>query len=69
MAKNKIEKIKLKNCSECNEVRFINNQFHCSLSMQDGKTPNSLSLVSFKDCVWFLPKKSVSKFLDGLEGK
>ncbi|HAC70153.1 hypothetical protein Q6A90_04840 [Aliarcobacter skirrowii] len=56
MSKKKEKIISLKDCSKCNESRLINNQLHCSLSMQDGKTPSSYSNVSFKDCIWFRPK-------------
>lgn len=53
MAKKKITQEDLKDCSKCNEVREVNNELHCSLKMQDAKTPNSLSSVTFKDCTWF----------------
>ena len=54
MAKKKIIIEKdLKDCSKCNEVRQINDELHCSLNMQDGKTFSTYSKVTSKECYWY----------------
>ena len=60
MAKKKITQEDLKDCSKCNEVREVNNELHCSLNMQDGRTFNTYSKVTFKNCVWFRPKVGIT---------
>lgn len=56
MAKSKIKELELKDCSKCNEVRFINNELHCSLNMQNEKTFSSYLKVKYKNCAWFREK-------------
>lgn len=57
MAKKKMVQEELKDCSKCNNVRQINDELHCSLNMQDGKTFSTYSKVTFKNCVWFKQKR------------
>lgn len=57
MAKKKMVQEELKDCSKCNNARQINDELHCSLNMQDGKTFSTYSKVTFKNCVWFKQKR------------